>query len=248
MKDDSLSLSIVVPVKDEEANIELLAAEISHAISSFHWKWECIWIDDGSTDGSLSLLRTLHNKDQRHLFLSLDRNYGQSTALAAGFRVASGAIIATLDGDGQNDPADLPPLVIAIESGDADMVNGVRVKRHDTIMRRLSSRIANSFRNWLTEEKVSDVGCSLRAFRRECLKELPLFEGMHRFLPTLIRMRGWKVTEIPVNHRPRVRGKTKYGIHNRLWVGLLDLFAVCWMQTRLIRFNVKETSPNGGPE
>ncbi|MBI4640177.1 MAG: glycosyltransferase family 2 protein [Candidatus Tectomicrobia bacterium] len=242
LKDDSIYLSIVVPIRDEEANIEPLAEEISQAISSLNRKWECIWVDDGSTDGSLSALRSLHDKDQHHLFLSLDRNYGQSTALVAGFRVAKGAIIATLDGDGQNDPADLPALVMMIESREADMVNGVRMKRRDTLARRLSSQIANGFRNWLTREKISDVGCSVRAFRRECLEELPLFEGMHRFLPTLIRMKGWKITEVPVNHRPRSRGKTKYGIHNRLWVGLLDLFAVRWMQSRLIHFKVKEAS------
>jgi len=241
-------LSIVIPVKDEEANIEQLAGEVSAALSTLDMGWECIWVDDGSQDGTLSVLRTLHQSDPRHMFIALERNHGQSTALAAGFRRSRGSIIATLDGDGQNDPADLPALIARLEAEDADMVNGVRRKRRDSFVRRISSRIANGFRNLLTRENVSDVGCSLRVMRKECLEGIPLFEGMHRFLPTLIGMMGWRITEVPVNHRPRVRGKTKYGINNRLWVGLLDTFAVCWMRGRIIRHReVKEVVSSTTP-
>ncbi len=233
-------LSIIIPIKDEEENIEPLSDEVNEALGDFKKNWECIWVDDGSTDGSTEALRALHKKDPRHTLLSLVRNYGQSTAMVAGFNNARGELIATLDGDSQNDPADLPVLIEKLESGNFDMVNGYRAKRRDTVVRKISSKIANNFRTRLTGESVSDVGCSIRVFKRHCLTGIPEFEGMHRFLPTLIHMRGWKITEIPVNHRPRVKGHTKYGINNRLWVGLIDTFAVRWYRSRIILFDVKE--------
>ena len=138
-----------------------------------------------------------------------------------------GDILATLDGDGQNDPADIPHLIEKLQKHDGDMVNGVRQKRYGPFVRKISSRIANNFRDWVTGDRVTDVGCSVRVFKLECVKRIPVFKGMHRFLPTLVRMQGYThIMESPVNHRPRVRGKTKYGIQNRLWVGLTDLAAV----------------------
>lgn len=242
MNDKRIDLSIVVPLKDEEANIEPLAAEIANALCKAGFRWECIWVDDGSRDNTLFVLKALHGKDPRHRYIFLNRNYGQSAALTAGLRHASGFIIATLDGDGQNDPADLQAMLATIETGEADMVTGVRIRRMDSLVRRLSSRVANEFRNRLTGDSVSDAGCAVRVFRRECLEDLHFFKGMHRFLPTLVRMKGWKVKEMPVNHRPRLRGKTKYGINNRLWVGLLDTLAIRWMKMRMINFQVEEVS------
>lgn len=241
-------LTIVVPVKDEEENVRLLAREISAAMDATPWTWECLWIDDGSTDRTLEHLRDLHCLDPRHKYLSFDRNHGQTTAMLAGFRAASGSLIATLDGDGQNDPADLPGLIRRLLDGESDMVNGLRVKRRDNWVRKISSRIANGFRNWLTREKVSDVGCSLRVFRKECVRHLPPFEGMHRFLPTLVGMQGWRLMEVPVNHRPRERGTPKYGVWNRLWRGLLDALAVRWMQWRWVRYQIKESSATSTEE
>ncbi len=239
---DDIYLSIVIPVKDEEANIEPLASEITHVLERWGGSWECIWVDDGSTDSTLSLLESLHALDNRHQFISLDRNYGQSTALVAGFRHVRGRVVATLDGDGQNDPNDIPRLIEILESRDVDVVNGIRRKRRDSVVRKICSRIGNWFRNFVTGDNIKDVGCSLRVFRSECLDGLMVFEGMHRFLPTLIKMRGWKAVEVPVNHRMRVRGKTKYGISNRLWVGLMDTFFVRWMRKRMIDYRIKEMS------
>lgn len=232
----------MVPLKDEEASIRVLASEVEQALAAREWDWECVWIDDGSTDGTLQVLRALREREPRHEYVSLDANYGQSAAMAIGFGLARGRIIATLDGDLQSDPADLPGMIDLLDRGKVDMVNGVRSRRYDSFVRRASSRIANGFRNWITRETVRDVGCSVRVCYRECVEDIVVWKGMHRFIPTLVEMRGFKAMEVPVNHRPRTHGKTKYGIHNRLWVGLWDCFAVRWMQARLVHGEVKETS------
>jgi glycosyltransferase involved in cell wall biosynthesis len=204
--------------------------------------WEGIWIDDGSTDTPASELKKLNEKDFHHRFLLLVRNFGQSAALSVGFQDARGDIIATLDGDGQNDPADIPRLIEVLQKNEADMVNGIRHKRHDSFIRKISSKIANNFRDWVTGDKVTDVGCSVRVFKLKCVRRIPLFKGMHRFFPTLVKMQGYtRIIEYPVNHRPRMRGKTKYGIQNRLWVGLADLAAVKWMQKRLVFPEIQPT-------
>jgi glycosyltransferase involved in cell wall biosynthesis len=233
-------MSIVIPVKDEEENIDILAREINSSMANISLSWECIWVDDGSTDRTTEKLRELHDNDSRHRFLILTRNFGQSAALVVGFENSLGNIIVTLDGDGQNDPYDIPRLIEIMQKQDADMVNGIRQKRYDSFVRKISSKIANSFRNWVTGDRVTDVGCSLRVFRFQCVKRIPLFKGMHRFFPTLVRMQGFtRIIEAPVNHRPRMRGTTKYGIQNRLWVGLADLAAVKWMQRRLVFPEIK---------
>jgi dolichol-phosphate mannosyltransferase len=169
---------------------------------------------------------------------ALDRRCGQSVALEAGFRAARGEITATLDGDLQNDPADILRLMTHLDC--ADVVNGVRENRQDSWLRRLSSRIGNGFRNWLTGESVTDVGCSLRVMRTEYLRGLELYRGMHRFLPTLLKMQGARLTEVAVNHRPRRFGRSKYGIANRLFVGIADVLAVRWMQSRHVTHRVDE--------
>jgi dolichol-phosphate mannosyltransferase len=234
-------ISVIVPVKDEEENISILAGEIDAAMAKLNFSWECLWVDDGSTDDTLVKIKEIGKTNPRHRYLSLERNFGQSAAMAAGFKYAHGPILVTLDGDGQNDPADIPMLVNRLISERADMVNGRRKKREDSMIRKLSSRIGNGFRNWATGENVRDVGCSLRAFRRPCVEDVTVFKGMHRFLPTLVRIAGYgRIIEIPVNHRPRERGKTKYGIGNRLWVGLADTLAVRWMQARMVFPKIKE--------
>lgn len=228
-------ISIIIPVMNEGDNIKFLAAEISKTMNESGWSWECIWIDDDSTDDTREKLKEIRRECSFHSYLFHCSNYGQSAALVTGFRHAKGETFVTLDGDGQNDPANIPLLVKALLENNADMVNGWRMKRRDNIIRRFSSRLANGFRNILTGEHIRDVGCSIRAFRRECVKEIVPFKGMHRFFPTMLKLSGYnKIIEIPVNHRPRHAGKTKYGINNRLWVGILDVLAVCWMRKRLV--------------
>jgi glycosyltransferase involved in cell wall biosynthesis len=240
---EQIEISIVVPVKDEAESVAALAAEISRALTATSWSWECLWVNDGSRDGTADVLRGVVRQCAQHRLVDLDGNFGQSAALSVGFAQARGRILATLDGDGQNDPADLPLLIRQVLDEGVDMVNGIRAKRRDNWVRRVSSRIANGFRNWLTGERVTDVGCAIRAFRRECILRLPVFKGMHRFLPTLVRMQGYTIAERPVRHRPRTRGRTKYGINNRLWVGLADTVAVCWMQRRLAWPRVRSLEP-----
>jgi glycosyltransferase involved in cell wall biosynthesis len=227
-----LDLSIVVPVFNEADNLSALHREIDASLTPTALAFEVLYVDDGSTDASPRVLADLAADDSRIRILRLPRNCGQTAGLAAGFRVARGRIIGTLDADLQNDPADLPRLLAELDH--ADIVCGVRTERHDSWLRRLSSRIANSVRNRLTAESVTDVGCSLRVFRAQLVRDLPLFTGMHRFLPTLLRLQGGTLREIPVRHRPRLHGTSSYGIHDRLWVGIADLFAVRWMQRRWI--------------
>jgi len=244
-----LDLSIIIPVKDEEKNIAGLAKEVGMVMDAAPWSWECLWLDDGSTDNTLSELQQINAEDPHHQFIALSYNYGQSAALYTGFGCARGEILVTLDGDGQNDPSDIPALIKRLLEDDADMVNGFRQKRRDTFIRKVSSRIGNAFRNWVTKEQVQDVGCSLRVFRHRCVENIPVFKGMHRFLPTLVRIGGCStILEMPVNHRPREYGHTKYGIHNRLWIGLMDTLAVRWMQTRMVYPEVKTSSLSKGRE
>jgi glycosyltransferase involved in cell wall biosynthesis len=239
-----LNLSIIIPLKDEGQNVNPLRDEVDAAMGPWPYTWECVWVDDGSTDNTLCEIQRINQEDNRHQYVALSQNYGQSAALHAGFCHARGDILVTLDGDGQNDPKDIPNLVEFLRDGNYDMVNGVRRKRQDNFIRKVSSRIANGFRNWLTHENITDVGCSLRAFRHECVQDITPFRGCHRFLPTLIRICGYsKIAEIAVSHRPRKYGQTSYGISNRLWVGLMDTLAVRWMQNRVVFGEIKSKSP-----
>jgi glycosyltransferase involved in cell wall biosynthesis len=235
-------LSIVIPVYNEEDNIPVLAAEIEAALAPTELPYEVIWVDDGSTDDGPRVLAGLVARDPRVRILHLRRNCGQSAALDAGFRHARGEILATLDADLQNDPADIPRLLDALPG--CDVVCGVRQKRRDNWVRRISSKIANGVRNRLTHESVTDVGCTLRVYRRESVEGIFMFTGMHRFLPTLLKLAGARIREIPVHHRPRLHGVPKYNIRNRIWKALGDLFAVRWMQKRWIdRGLVEEVHP-----
>lgn len=238
-------LSAVLPVKDEEGSVGDLHAELVAALEGLGEPWEIVWVDDGSTDRSPDLLAGLARDDDRVRLVRLARNYGQSTAMIAGAEAARGEWIATLDADGQNDPADLAALWAPIASGEADVATGIRGERHDTWVRRLSSRIANAVRNRATGDAIADVGCSLRIVPRAAFLSVPRFEGMHRFLPTLLKMRGCRVVERPVSHRPRRAGEAKYGIHNRLWTGLADLFVVRRLRKRGIRYEVAEVIGGG---
>lgn len=231
------AISIVIPVCDEEDNLEPLHAEVSAALAKLP-PAEIVLVDDGSRDASLARMHALADRDPRVRVVALEGNHGQSAALDAGFRAARGEITVTLDADLQNDPADIPRLVALLES--ADCVNGVRTERHDGVVRRFSSRVGNGFRNWVTGERVTDVGCSLRAMRSRYLRRVKLYRGLHRFLPTLLRIEGARVIEVPVSHRPRHAGRSKYGIGNRLFVGFVDVLAVRWMQSRALRYRVRE--------
>lgn len=244
-------ISLVVPVFNEEENLPVLAGEIHAAMASLGASYEVVFVDDGSTDGSAAVLGSLARENRAVRVVRQRKNAGQSAALAAGFRFARGEVVVTLDADLQNDPADIPRLLAHLDG--CDVVCGVRAKRQDRWVRRISSRIANAVRNRLTHESIADVGCTLRAVRAEYLRQLPMFNGMHRFLPTLLRMEGARIVEVPVNHRPRLHGQAKYGIGNRLWRALADLFAVRWMQKRWIDRRLSEeaaiwnTTPSGSP-
>jgi glycosyltransferase involved in cell wall biosynthesis len=231
-------LSVVVPFYDERDNVAALHAELVAALEGVRGGAELIYVDDGSRDGTAARLAELASQDARVRVLSFAANAGQTAALDAGFRAARGEVIATLDGDGQNDPADLPRLLAALAH--ADVVNGVRTTRHDRWRRRLSSRIANGVRNWALGEHVTDTGCSLRVMRASFVKRLKLYRGMHRFLPSLLRLEGARVVELPVQHRPRRAGASKYGIANRLFVALVDLLAVRWMAKRSLTERARE--------
>ena len=236
-------LSVVVPLRDEEDSLEPLHRELDAALVDVAGGVELIFVDDGSRDGSRARLRALAARDPRVRVLALDRNHGQSAALDAGFRAARGQVVVTLDADGQNDPADIPRLLAALDG--ADVVNGVRAGRRDDWLRRASSRVANAFRNALTHESVTDVGCSLRAMRAAPLRRVKLWRGAHRFLPTLLRLEGARVVELPVAHRPRRHGRSKYGVLDRLFAGLADVFGVRWLQSRALRYKAREESPPG---
>jgi glycosyltransferase involved in cell wall biosynthesis len=231
-------LSIVVPFYNESDNVEPLHRELDAALADLPGGVEFVYVNDGSVDDTGARLLALAKRDPRIRVLRLLSNSGQSAAFEAGFQAARGEICVTLDGDLQNDPADIPRLLA--ELARFDVVNGIRVDRRDGWLRKLSSRVGNGFRNWVTRESVTDVGCSLRAMRTEYAKRVKLFRGMHRFLPTLLRMEGATVTEIPVSHRPRRHGSSKYGIGNRAFVGFVDVLAVRWMQSRSRRYRVSE--------
>jgi dolichol-phosphate mannosyltransferase len=224
-----LALSVVIPVRNEGPSVAPLMRELAAALSAAAGPWEAIWVDDGSTDQTLAELRAVAAEFPQVRVLSQGRPGGQSAALWAGLAAARGAFLATLDGDGQNDPADLPRLVA--ELGGADLVIGHRRRRRDPLAKRLFSAVANRVRNVLTRSRIPDSGCSLRVFRREVLPCLIPFDGMHRFVPTMAEMAGWRVASLEVAHRPRRHGRSKYGIFDRMVGPLVD----CLMLRRLGR-------------
>ncbi len=220
-----LDLSIVVPVYNEEENLPLLWPEIREVLDPTGLRYEIVFVDDGSRDRSAEIVRSLREQDPRVRLIRLKTNAGETAATDAGFKSVRGrwvVVIAHLD--------------------QWDAVTGWRVKRADgdSWMRRASSRVANRVRNALSDETIQDSGCTFRAFRRECLRDLVLYKGFHRFIPTLLKMRGFRVLEVPVNHRPRRFGQSKYGIGNRAWSAFKDLLVVRWMKDRLLRYEIAE--------
>lgn len=240
-----MDLSVVVPVHNEAENLQSLLDEISQALDG-QCDYEVIYVDDGSTDDTLSRLRGLQGSLPRLRVLHHLKGCGQSTALSSGIRAARAEAIATLDGDGQNDPADIPRLWEALKALQKEqplaMVAGYRKSRKDTEWRRFSSRVANTVRAGLLRDDTPDTGCGLKVFSRELFLRMPYFDHMHRFLPALTQRQGGRVISVEVNHRPRLAGVSKYGTWQRLWVGIVDLFGVMWLQRRAFVPQVDEVS------
>jgi glycosyltransferase involved in cell wall biosynthesis len=231
-------LSVVIPAYNEVDNLAPLFAEMRAALAATGRSWELVMVDDGSTDGTAQAMQAEEARDARVKALLLEKNAGQSAALAAGLSRAMGDVIVTLDADLQNDPADLPRLLAALEN--ADVVSGVRSNRQDSWVRLASSRIANATRRGVLGDPVTDIGCSFKAYRREMLEGLPMFVGVHRFLPALCVFRGARFTEVALSHRARRHGVSKYGVGNRLWRGIADLIGVQWLKTRLVKYRIRD--------
>ncbi len=235
-------LSVVIPLHNEVDSLTPLVEELTAALEALGRPWEVLLVDDGSTDGGPRLLAELGAADPRLRVLRLPRRQGQSAALATGFERCRGEVVVTMDADLQNDPADLPRLLAALEG--CDVVSGIRAERRDGWLRRVSSKIANGVRRAVLHDDVTDVGCTLKAYRAPLLRRVPAFDGMHRFLPALLKMEGARIRELSVNHRPRRFGRAKYGVHNRLWRGIVDLFGVRWLQAR--RVDLGSVEEQGG--
>ena len=231
-------LSLVIPAYNEQENVRPLLARVGAALMQMGQTFEVIVVDDGSTDDTPKLLRAAMPACPWLRVLRLARNSGQSMAFDAGFKAARGQVIATIDADLQNDPEEIPRLLPLLNG--SDMIAGWRQKRHDSALRRAQSRIANGIRNWISQESIRDSACSLKLYKRHCLQGMQLYQGMHRFLPTLVKMRGYSVREEPVKHSPRHAGVAKYGLRNRALRAFVDLLAVRWMKVRYMRYEVSE--------
>ena len=227
---NSPAISVIVPLFNEEENMSILQSELKAALDGIDH--EMIFVDDGSIDRTLERIETAPNVR----VIRFEKNTGQSAAIYAGLQAAHGAIAVLIDGDLQNDPTDIPRLLAEIDRG-ADLVCGYRARRKDTLLKRLTSRIANFVRSRFTKDYVRDTGCTLKAMRRDCVSALLPFKGMHRFIPALVKGAGYRLVEIPVNHRPRRFGQSKYGLGNRALRATIDMFGVRWLLSR--RFNYK---------
>ena len=236
----SVEITVLLPVFNERENLTILFEEIKASLDPLKKTYEVLCVDDGSTDGSLDVMRGLEAKHLQVRIVELDGNFGQSSAFGAGFGEARGKVVVTLDADGQNDPADIPKLLQLMDNPTIHCVCGIRTKRVDSWTKKQTSRFANWVRNKISGDQIQDTGCSLKAFRRECLNAFFHFNGMHRFFPTLLRISGYTVIEAPVNHRPRMRGVSKYSTANRLVQPFLDLLAVRWMKDRTLRYKIRE--------
>jgi len=231
-------ISVVIPAFNEVENLPPLFAELRAALDACARTWEIVMVDDGSRDGTAEAIAGESRRDPRVRAVLLETNAGQSAALAAGLSRARGDILVTLDADLQNDPADLPRVLVALEH--ADVVSGIRARRQDTWVRLVSSRIANAVRRGVLKDPVTDIGCSFKAYRRDALEGLPMFVGVHRFLPALCVFRGARFVEVELSHRPRRHGVSKYGVGNRLWRGLADLVGVQWLKARLVKYRIRD--------
>ena len=236
---DTVDVSVVVPVCDEAATIDALVERVRTTMDDLGARWELVVVDDGSTDGSGDRLDRIAADDSRLRVVHLADNCGQSAALWCGFHHARGSRIATLDGDLQVFPEDLPELLRQLDDGGVDAVVGIRTARRDSSWKRLSSRFANAVRNRLTREDIVDTGCPIKVFRAEAIRAISPFDGMHRFLPTLLRMDGYTVRQVPVRHTARIAGRSKYGTLDRAFRGLRDALGVRWLQDRRLRWRIR---------
>jgi dolichol-phosphate mannosyltransferase len=227
------SVSVIVPLFNEEQSVPVLQTELRAALKEF--EYEIIFVDDGSIDRTADRIETAPNIR----LIRFEKNSGQSAAIYAGFTAARGATVVIIDGDLQNDPADIPKLLAEIARG-ADLVCGYRVKRRDTLVKRATSRIANAVRSRYTKDGVRDTGCTLKAMRCECVSTLLPFKGMHRFIPALVKAAGYRLVEVPVNHRPRRFGQSKYGLGNRALRATIDMFGVRWLLSRRLNYRIRE--------
>ena len=239
MEPSAIDLSVVVPVYDELDSLTPLVTRVRDALEPLGLSWELVAVDDGSRDGSGEALDRLATSEPRLRVLHFTANNGQSAALDAGFRHARGALVGILDADLQTFPEDLPLLLEVLQREAVDAVVGIRTDRRDSGWKRFSSRFANTVRNRLTREDVVDTGCPLKLIRAEALAPLPRFNGMHRFLPTLLAMQGRRVRQVPVRHAPRASGASKYGTWDRALRGLRDALGVRWLQDRQLRWKLR---------
>ena len=231
-------ISVIAPIYNEKENIELLVEKIKTTLKDRFTSYEIILVDDGSTDGSSELIEKIASNDPHIKDYHFTKNNGQTAALSVGFKYCTGDIVVTMDSDLQTDPEDIYLMLPYLDK--YDMVNGKRTTREDGFKRKISSLIGNGVRNFITKDNTKDTGCPLKLFKKDVVKSFYLFEGMHRFLPTLAKINGFSVIEVPVRHFDRMYGKSKYGIRNRLWKGLKDVFAVRWMSKRKINYELKK--------
>jgi glycosyltransferase involved in cell wall biosynthesis len=234
----SPTLSVVVPVFNEKENLPILIPKLVEVLKALPFSYEMIFVDDGSSDGSRRILKEMASQYPSLRVLGFKENRGLSTALVAGMREARGEKIVTLDSDLQNDPKDIPILLEYLDR--YDMVTGWRREREDQWLKKISSKIANAVRNWLSDGNIEDSACTLRAFKKECVEKIPVFNGMHRFLSTLVKMEGYRIMEVPISHHPRKFGKSKFNIRNRMVRSFIDLLVVRWMKCRAIRYDIEE--------
>lgn len=237
----TIQYSVVIPLKNEEDNIVDLIEELEPVMHSLNQSWELICVDDGSTDRTLHILTEQLTQKPYLRVLAFKRNYGQSSGFDAGFKAAKGKFVITLDGDRQNDPADIPKLLKAIET--CDLACGARVNRRDPWSKKITSLLANFVRRRICDDGVSDTGCSLKVYRTDALRKIKMYNGMHRFLPALFKIEGLRIIEVPVNHRERTKGKTKYNFFNRSFNTIADLAAVRWMRKRRLQYQIQKELP-----
>ena len=233
-----IEVSIVIPVFNEEENLPILIPKLAEVAKGLDLAYEMVFVEDGSSDGSRRMIKEMIDRYPSLRMIGLRKNCGLSAALIAGIREARGKWIVTMDSDLQTDPADTPKLLKYLDH--YDMATGWRQKREDPWLKRISSRVANAVRNRLSGETVKDSANTFRVFKKECVRNLPVFSGMHRFLPTLVRMEGYRVIEIPVSHFQRKFGKSKFNVRNRMWTAFIDLLAVKWMKSRHIEYEIEE--------
>ena len=227
-------ISVVLPGYNEADNIASMLAQVAEVFEGMGKPYEIIYVDDGSKDASEEILLSLREKFPTLLPLFHKTNYGQSAAILTGVQAARGTYVVTLDSDLQNDPMDFPAMFALLERENADAVCGVRQKRLDSKLKLVSSRVANRVRGWALKDGITDAGCAMRVMKRSALEQLPAFKALHRFLPTILGIHGYKVIEMPINHRARAAGVSKYGVGNRLWVGIVDIIGLRWYRKRFL--------------